>query len=276
MTLFICALGGMMAYFGEGGVFSFGVFTLCGILIYAVQWIVFVPSYLLHTEHFFDLTGGATYILAVLLGLTLSPVTPISVCLTACVCIWALRLAGFLFLRVRKVGKDVRFDKLKKSFPRYFLTWNVQALWIYLTAGSVLAAITSQVPSDIGAIEVFGLTIWALGFSIEVVADWQKWRFRSYQDSNDRFIDEGLWSLSRHPNYFGEITLWTGLAIASFNSLMGLQYATLISPLFVAFLLIRVSGIPLLRDRAEAKWGSNSDYQSYVKRTRLLLPLPKR
>ena len=189
---------------------------------------------------------------------------------------WAGRLGTFLFRRVRKSGKDGRFDQIKTSFVRFLMAWMLQGLWVTLTAGAALAAITSGAKTTFGVLGVVGLVVWIVGFAIEVVADSQKSAFRREAKNAGDFITTGLWSWSRHPNYFGEIVLWTGMAIMVLPALAGLQHLTLISPLFVAALLLRISGVPMLERRADAKWGDQHDYERYKATTPVLVPRPPR
>jgi steroid 5-alpha reductase family enzyme len=109
-----------------------------------------------------------------------------------------------------------------------------------------------------------------LGFSTEIVADNQKSKFRSFPENRDKFITTGLWAKSRHPNYFGEIVLWAGIAVMSFSSLEGWQYLTLISPIFTYILLVYVSGVRMLEARADKKWGHDEDYKKYKSNTPVL------
>ena len=123
---------------------------------------------------------------------------------------------------------------------------------------------------------MIGLIIWILGFTFEVVADAQKSRFRADLQNKDKFIQSGLWSLSRHPNYFGEIVLWIGIAIIAVPVLKGWQWVCMISPVFVTVLLTRISGIPPLEKRADEKWGGQNGYEEYKAHTPVLIPrLPK-
>jgi steroid 5-alpha reductase family enzyme len=116
------------------------------------------------------------------------------------------------------------------------------------------------------------LFVWIVGFTVEVVSDRQKRRFRQDPANAGRFITTGLWAWSRHPNYFGEIVLWLGIALIALPALSGWQYVTLISPLFVYLLLSRVSGIPPLESRAEERWGNDPEFQAYKARTPVLFP----
>ncbi len=194
----------------------------------------------------------------------------------AMVIIWALRLGSFLFRRVRRDGRDGRFDEIKVDPLRFFMTWSLQGLWVLLTLAAALAAITSVEKKSIGPVAIVGIGVWAAGFAIEVLSDRQKSAFRRDPENAGLFISSGLWAWSRHPNYFGEIVLWTGIAIIAIPVLSGWRWAMLISPVFVTLLLTRVSGIPMLETRAEEHWGQQEDFQQYSRNTSVLIPRPPR
>jgi len=249
------------------------IFALCAGLAFIIQWLVFIPSYMMQTEKFFDLTGGITNILVISLGAYLSgDIDTRTVLLTVVVVIWAIRLGAFLFGRIRKVGRDSRFDEIKPAFFRFLNAWTIQGLWTIFTLAAALAGVTSTRRVEIGSFAVIGMALWILGFTFEVVADAQKTRFKADPQNIGKFIRTGLWSLSRHPNYFGEICLWFGVALMALPVLRGWQYATLISPLFVILLLTRVSGIPFLEKKADETWGGQNEYETYKKRTPILVP----
>jgi steroid 5-alpha reductase family enzyme len=249
------------------------IFASCALIAFIMQWIALIPAYLLKTEHFYDLTGGATYLAVIIFAFTQSEQNDLrSMVLTCLVAVWALRLASFLFLRVRKQGSDSRFDEIKLNFWRFSIAWTVQGLWVLITAGAAIAAITSSQKTDFGLISAFGLLLWLIGFSMEVVADNQKRIFRQQRDTHKEFIQTGLWARSRHPNYFGEILLWIGVAIIAYPALYQWQLVTLISPLFVILLLTKISGISLQEEQADERWADNTDYQAYKKRTPVLVP----
>lgn len=240
---------------------------------FAVQWIVFVPSFFAQTEHYYDLTGSLTYLSLVIAILLLAgSFDARSIVLALFVSIWALRLGSFLFLRIRRRGVDERFDTIKPSFSRFLMAWTLQGLWVFLTLSAALAAMTSTTPAPLGPLGVAGVVVWIVGFAIEAVSDRQKRLFRQDPANAGRFITTGLWAWSRHPNYFGEIVLWTGIALIALPALSGWQYVTLISPLFVFFLLTRVSGIPPLESRAEERWGDDPEFRAYKARTPVLFP----
>ena len=249
------------------------VFALCAGLAFGINWLVFVPAYAFQTERYFDLTGSLTYLSVVGVALVMSgEPDPRAVILGAMVSVWALRLGGFLFARVRRHGSDARFDALKPSLPRFFMTWTMQGLWVLVTVSCALAAMTTAQPEPLGGFVWVGSLVWSLGLAIEAVADRQKRRFRADPGNRGDFIQSGLWAWSRHPNYFGEILLWCGVAGVAYPALTGWQYATLISPIFVYGLLTRISGIPLLESRGQEKWGGSADYRAYTERTPVLFP----
>jgi steroid 5-alpha reductase family enzyme len=258
---------------GGGTLAGLPLFGLAVGLAFLVQWLVFIPSFLLQTEKFFDLTGSITFISVVLLAALFSTgIDGRSVLLVFVVLVWAVRLGSFLFGRINKAGKDDRFDRLKPSFFRFLNVWTIQALWVTFTVSAALAAITSSNRKELDGFAVGGFLVWFAGFAIEVIADSQKSRFNADPANKGRFIQTGLWSRSRHPNYFGEIMLWVGVAVIALPVLQGWQWVTLISPLLVTLLLTRVSGIPLLERKADKKWGGQADYEAYKKKTPILIP----
>jgi steroid 5-alpha reductase family enzyme len=252
------------------------VFAFCGIICFALNWLVFIHGYAAQTERYFDLTGSLTYLTVVACGVTLGNRDPRALLLALLVGIWALRLGTFLFSRIRREGVDHRFDDLKPEFARFLLTWTLQGLWVFLTVSSALAAITASAAQPFGALTVLGTAVWMAGFAIETIADRQKAIFRADPANRDRFISTGLWAWSRHPNYCGEILLWIGVAMIALPVLSGWSLVTLISPVFVYLLLRRVSGVPLLESRADAKWGDFPEYQAYKARTPVLWLRPPR
>jgi steroid 5-alpha reductase family enzyme len=279
IVVFFIAISAVWAG-GDGGEFlnngletGLTIFASCALIAFIVQWIALIPAYLLKTEHFYDLTGGATYLAVIIFAFMQSEQYDLrSVILTLLVSIWAIRLSGFLFLRVRKQGSDSRFDVIKLNFWRFSIAWTVQGLWVLITSGAAIAAITSNHKIDFGWVGALGLLLWLIGFLMEAVADNQKRIFKQQKNTHKEFIQTGLWARSRHPNYFGEILLWVGVAIIAYPALYQWQIVTLISPLFVILLLTKISGISLQEQQADERWADNSDYQAYKKRTPVLIP----
>ena len=243
------------------------------ILTFLVQFIVFLPSYSYQTEHYYDLTGGVTFISVILFSLYAKYITLgldlRSTIIGLMIVIWALRLSSFLFLRVKKVGEDVRFKEIKKSFSRFLLAFTLQGFWVFMCTFPALIVLTSS-NFEVDIFLVLGSSLWLFGFLYEVIADKQKSNFNI--NNKGKFISSGLWSLSRHPNYFGEITLWTGITIISITVLSGFQYLALLTPLFIFRLLNNISGVNLLEDIGNKRWGSEKDYQTYIKKTPKFFP----
>lgn len=275
----LIVIGVLVALAGSQGGATLGgipIFAISVGLAFLIQWLVFIPSYIFQTEKFFDLTGSITYISVVGVALCYSrysiDLDTRSILLAALVIIWALRLGTFLFGRIQKAGKDDRFDEIKPSFIRFLNVWTIQGLWITFTAAAALVGITTLTRKDLDVFAIIGFLVWAFGFAFEVIADAQKSRFNTNPVNKGKFIQTGLWSRSRHPNYFGEIVLWVGIAIIAIPVLQGWQWVAMISPLFVTLLLTRVSGIPLLEKKADKKWGGQEDYEAYKKNTPVLIP----
>ena len=263
-----------------GFIIPFGISLLIGnplvqnivLAIYIIQWIAFIPAYVFQTEKFFDLTGSITYsgVFAYLIYLTASGSINAnwgSTVIAVCVILWAGRLGTFLFSRIAKDGEDKRFRTIKPSPSQFFMTWTLQGAWVSLCSLCAITGIASDTGIIINPIFYIGLFMFIGGFAIEIIADQQKTIFRAIPENRDKFITTGLWSRSRHPNYFGEIALWTGVALMSFSSLSGIEFLTLISPIWTYLLLVKISGVRMLEGRGSVKWGDNKDYISYIENT---------
>ena len=273
-------LGALVALAGSDGsadVGWFPVFALCALLAYLINWLVYIPSARAQTERYFDLTGSITYLTVTVVALVLSDSVDARAAIAgSMVAIWAIRLGTFLFRRVRRDGRDGRFDEIKIDALRFFMTWTLQGLWVLLTIACALAITTSLEQRPLGWVAFIGIGIWIVGFAIEAIADRQKATFRRDRANQGRFITTGLWAWSRHPNYFGEIVLWIGMAVLALPILSGWRWVVLISPVFVVVLLTRVSGIPMLESRARKRWGDDPDFVAYTRNTSELVPRPPR
>ena len=274
----VTVIGALISWAGSDGGDRFGalpVFAMCGALAFAVNWAAFIPATIKRTEHFYDLTGGITYITVTAVAVLLSgPLDLRSAIVAGMVMFWSIRLASFLFMRISRAGKDSRFDKIKNQPSRFFLAWTLQGLWVLLTAACALVVITGGNREALGIVGYVGITVWTIGIVIEIVADQQKSAFRADPANKGKFINTGLWAWSRHPNYFGEIVLWAGMAIIAVPVLEGWQWVTLISPVFVFVLLTKISGLPMLEDAADERWGGQDDYEAYKQNTPVLVMKP--
>lgn len=249
------------------------VMTALALGAFGIQWLAFIPARLLQTERFYDLTGSITYVVITAAAISAATAPSAAQWLIAImIFLWAGRLGSFLFRRIHAAGGDQRFDHIKVSSSRFFVAWTLQGAWVVMTSCAALTAILSAGQATVGAIFIIGAVMWMAGFVIEVIADRQKSRFREDPANAGRFINVGLWARSRHPNYFGEILLWTGIAVMAIPYLSGTQWVVLLSPLFVYALLTRISGIPTLARRGQQLWGDDPAYQAYLNSTPLLAP----
>ena len=299
-------------------------------LAYGIQAAVAVPSIFAQTERFYDLSGSLTYISCTALSLFLPtlraryaatsaatmPAYPSllqsltskggvtawnwrQVVLSAAVTIWATRLGTFLYSRITADnGKDSRFDKIRVSPPKFAVAFFAQATWVSLCLMPVLAV--NSIPATTLAVlpfftltDVLGLALFIGGISFEATADRQKSQWlqeKKEKKHSEEFLTRGLWSKSRHPNYFGESTLWTGIATAAAGVMLssvgqagmgfsGSGAARLgalamagVSPAFVTFLLLKVSGVPLSETKYDKKFGDRKDYQEWKKNTPMFFP----
>ena len=257
----------------ETEILGFNSFKFLISMAVLIQFLIFLPSFLFQTEKFYDLTGSLTYISVTSIAyFSLVNPSTIDTILYLYVIVWAGRLGIFLFRRINKDGKDERFDKAKKKFFWFLQYWMGQAAWVVFTAGASILAILSPVEAELEVIAFIGIILWWSGFLIEVISDYQKRKFRETSDPKTEFISTGLWARSRHPNYFGEITLWVGMAVISLSSLSGIEYVTaVVSPLFVYLLLRKAEGVPMLERIADERYGELSDYQEYKANTPVLM-----
>ena len=257
---------------------NYPISIICMVLSFIIHWLVFIPSYFYKTEKFYDITGTVAYMsilitTAYLLSIINNEVVLLrSILSIMFVMIWAIRLGAFLFTRVIKVGEDKRFEDAKKSFSKFLMFFNISALWVFLTIVNVLTMIINNSDSITDIFFIIGFSIAIIGLIIEVVADRQKRKFRMNISNKGEFIRSGLWSISRHPNYFGEILIWLGISFSTLPILSGWQFVTLISPIFVILLLTKVSGINLLEAAADDKWALDKNYQDYKEKTSVLIP----
>lgn len=258
----------MTSYFNMGN-----VLVKSAVIDVGIQWAGFAVSAALKTEKFYDLLGSGTFLYLAYKSLQWGKrYFARQKIQTGLVMVWALRLGLYLFSRILKDGHDRRFDKVRNVPTKFFLFWTVQAVWVFITLLPTLILNAKQHDEELSTRDYIGWGIWGLGFFFEALSDYQKSEFRADPDNAGKFITSGLWSLSRHPNYFGEILVWAGLFISASSVMRGSDYISLISPIFVTFLLTKVSGVPLLERSAMKRWGTDPLYQEYVRKTPVLIP----
>lgn len=273
----VAALFGWAVSDGGAVVAGVPVVLWCVLVAFAINWIGFAHSLARRTERYYDITGTLTYLVVVALALVLvGRYDPLSLLLAGLVALWTIRLGAFLFMRISASGSDSRFDKILQDPGQLLVTWTLQGLWVSLTLAAALGAMTGEREAPAGWWWLPGVLIWTAGFAIEVVADAQKSAFKQDPANEGDYIRTGLWSWSWHPNYFGEITLWVGIAVIALPALEGWRYLGLVSPVFVFVLIRYVSGVPMLERKAEKRWGDDPSWRAYRDRTPLLVPSPPR
>ena len=245
-------------------------------LIFGLQITGFIPSFYLKSEKYYDLLGGLTFVSSIFLisFLRFEKTNHLNfreIILAVSVLMWTIRLSIFLFQRVKRVGKDVRFDSYKFSFSKFLLAWMTQGLWVFMCLLPILTVFSSSTSYE-NLYLTFGVLIYLVGLVIEIIADYQKTVHNKINNKKRKFITSGLWSRSRHPNYFGEFLVWTGITIICFPVFSGLKYVALITPIFIYFLLNYISGINFLEERGKDKWGNNPEYVKYLKTTPKFFP----
>lgn len=241
---------------------------------FVIQIIFFVFAAGFKTDKVTDLSYGLSFILISVYFFFKSGHGPTQTLTTLLVCIWAIRLAGFLLRRIFKIKKDPRFDKIRDDFWKFAMFWFFQAISVWIILLPTLVVLLSEKLASTGTLQLVGAFIWLIGFATETIADQQKSKFKNNPENKNTWINTGLWKYSRHPNYFGEILIWVGLFIVASPFLEGYLWLTLVSPIFIIFILTSVSGIPPVEKFANQRYGSNPNYQDYKKRTSILIPLP--
>jgi steroid 5-alpha reductase family enzyme len=238
--------------------------------------LLFLIAYYIKTDKLTDASYGLSFIiLALWAALRAIHLEFYSILLLIMVGLWALRLGGFLLLRVFKAGRDKRFDGRRDNFWKFGSFWLGQAVtvWIVMLAASMALVHGGRFKT----FAIIGLLIWIVGLKIETIADFQKFMFRSRPANQGQWIQSGLWRYSRHPNYFGEMCVWVGIYLYAIGNLnVGQVLVGLLSPLTIIILLRYVSGVPPLEKSADGRWGSLKAYQTYKTRTNLLIPGPEK
>ncbi|MBI1193119.1 MAG: DUF1295 domain-containing protein [Bacteroidetes bacterium] len=260
---------------------------LSALVVFALNAAGYAYGYFRQTDKVTDLLYSLSFAIAALVCLfAVDPGNRQAAGLTLMVLIWAARLGGYLFLRIHKIQSDARFDDMRPNALRLAGFWFLQAVtvWVVLlplvlvlrnsvtTLGQGLVGIAPDPAPWAGSVAFIGSAVWLTGLLIEAFADWQKFRFRGNPANQGKFVNTGLWRWSRHPNYLGEILVWIGFYLFALPALGESVWFALLSPVWIAWLLVRVSGIPLLEKSSDKRYGLQSAYQEYKKNTAVLIP----
>lgn len=247
------------------------------IVDFGIQLVGWAISSAMKTEKYYDLCGSGAFAAVAVSTFACTNGEPRAALATTALLAWAMRLGAFLVTRVHKDGGDKRFDGIKEDPATFGIYWFIQGIWVLVTAMPViLINANAATQGPLRALDWIGFAIFAVGLTMETVADQQKRAFKADERNKGRYIDSGLWSVSRHPNYFGEITLWTGLSMVGLSGVAkygaGEIIGCVLSPLLVTFLITQLSGIPLLEKSADERWGNEEAYQKYKRETPTLVP----
>jgi steroid 5-alpha reductase family enzyme len=248
------------------------IIILSLIIALTINFGLFLVAYCRQSDKLTDFAYALSFMIVTLAAWLLSHNRSLaSTIVVVLIFVWGIRLGGFLVMRIRKTGRDKRFDTMRRQFFPFLKFWLGQGFVAWLLLLPVLFMLSR--PSRITVLFFVGFIIWLFGYSIESIADLQKFRFKQKATNNGRWIDEGVWRYSRHPNYFGEISIWAGMYLLAFSSILPLERVIgLVSPLAIYITLRFISGVPILERSADKRWGTDPKYRKYKATTPLLIP----
>lgn len=237
-----------------------------------INLLMFIPAFIYKTDKLTDLSYSLTFIILATILFLFNTYSLSKLLLWVMVAAWGVRLGSYLFIRIRKMKKDPRFDDKRDDFFKFLKFWMVQGLtaWLVMMSSTLFFNLER---TSFNYLSIIGLMVWASGLTIESIADYQKYQFKTNPKNKSKWIESGLWHYSRHPNYFGEIMNWVGVylfTLSSFNLVSAL--IALASPAYITITLLFISGIPPLERRHDKKWGNKKAYKEYKKRTSILIP----
>lgn len=247
-----------------------------------MQMFFYILASIFKFDKLTDFAGGTNFVVIAILTLFMSKTYHWrQIMVTVLVTLWGIRLSGYLLYRILKTGTDRRFDDKRNDPIKFAIFWSFQALWI-LTVSLPVIFVNSPKSLDFDnknnnkftLSDGIGLIIFLIGFIIESLSDLQKFNFRSNSSNSSKWCDVGIWKYSRHPNYFGEICIWIGIFIISTSIQNKIKWIGILSPIFTIVILLFLSGIPLLENSSDKRYGKKSNYLKYKLQTSPLIPLP--
>ena len=244
------------------------------IVVYMTVW--FVIAQALKRNDVADIAWGIGFIIAATSAIFFTDrITWRGLLVFLLVTLWGVRLAFHVFLRNRGKCEDPRYRKWRRKWGKhakvraFFQVFLLQGVLIIVISLPVTMAITSG-KSPLGLLDLLGVCIWFGGFFFEAVGDYQLSKHKRDPANRGKIMTQGLWKYTRHPNYFGEVALWWGVYLIALSVPLG--WTTILGPITITYLILKVSGIPLL----EEKYEDNLEFQMYKRRTSAFLPLPPR
>lgn len=255
--------------------------AICAIVTVAMQFTFFLVACSCKFDKVTDFAGGTNFVVLAVLTFCLATTWNWrQITVTAFIVVWGLRLSGYLLYRIIKIGEDKRFDDKRENCLAFAGFWTFQAVWVFTVSLPVIfvnapsSATKLNPDNDWTPQDIVGAIFFVVGLLCEAFADIQKFNFRNDPNNKGKWCDIGLWKYTRHPNYFGEITLWWGIFIMSTSILTYGQWAAVLGPLFTMAILLFLSGIPLLEKKADERYRKNELYIEYKTKTSPLVPSP--
>ncbi len=257
---------------------TFTVIVQCAALVAIYMTVWFVLALVRKDNSIADIAWGLGFVLVAAVTFLRRASLFLPLLVTSLVAAWGARLALHILLRNRKRGEDPRYAEWRRKWGRsflwrsYFQVFLLQGLFLLVISSPVILVNTDRAYPNAGrGLWLAGLILWCVGFVFEAVGDAQLARFKRDPGNRGKIMDKGLWRYSRHPNYFGESLMWWGIFLVALEVPYG--WTTVVSPVLITFLLVRVSGIPML----EKKYAGNAEFQAYARRTSAFVPrFPKK
>ncbi|XP_038069958.1 uncharacterized protein C594.04c-like [Patiria miniata] len=265
----------------KGAVFIIDEYNLalCAIVTLLMQTTFFIIAATCKFDKVTDFAGGSNFVVLALLTFFLAGTYGArQIAVTVFVCAWGFRLSGYLLYRIIKIGEDNRFDEIRGNFLKFAGFWFFQAVWVFSVSLPVIFinAAKNAEGGCFGVLDIIGTVFFVIGLVIETVADMQKFSFRNNAENKGKWCAVGLWYWSRHPNYLGEITLWLGIFLVSCSVVIYCEWVVVISPIFIICILLFVSGVPMLEQKSDDRYGCRAEYQEYKRQTSPILLCPPR
>lgn len=236
-----------------------------------------------------DLSYGLSFVILAIYLASLKPIFNLQALIITMVILWGLRLGSYLFYRILVIKTDRRFDGIRENFWQFGKFWLLQGLSIWIILLPAISALEIDInrvvppgidpwetfrPAPLPWLVVIGICLWLGGWILETLADWQKFQFKIKPENKHNWIGSGVWSWSRHPNYFGEMLCWWGIFICVAPGLIGWQWLVILGPIYITSLLLFGTGLPTLEKHYDQIYADNADYQKYKAKTSILIPWP--
>ena len=257
--------------------FSFDNYNILSTLLlsFLIQAFFFLFACLWKTDKLTDLSYSLSFIIICLfLFFLLERETSLfrPLLLSLAIVLWALRLGGYLYIRIQKMGKDLRFDGIRESFFKFLAFWIYQALGVWVLLLPVTYSLSVQNQPEKSWWDLLGVLLYSIGLLLESVADWQKYRFYLAKEKHPGWLDKGFWAYMRHPNYTGEILIWLGIFCITIPLHSSWSWLSIVSPISIFLILRFISGVPILARNAKERYGHLAEYQAYLKKTGIFFP----